>query len=232
MKKSFFLILVLGLVFFSRALESFAESQRGTLTVLLSYEEENGKKTAVEGAVLDVVQVAGMDASEGLVSYLLTADFSSVGLKLEEMKASEALQAAQKLEKVCLEKKKNGMQRETDKQGTAVFENLEPGMYLVRQTGRKKTAERFEKIDPYLVAVPQTEKNDGEVRWNYEVETLPKVELIIKNPPETEPAKTSPKPVKPGVKTGDGTRIWGYVLLAAASGGLLVRRIFATRFAA
>ena len=53
-------------------------------------------------------------------------------------------------------------------------------MYLIWQSSSEKTAKRFEKIDPYLVSVPQGEKISGKMVWDYEVKTLPKVELVLK----------------------------------------------------
>lgn len=225
MKKSFFLTLVLCSIFFWRALESSADSldegRQGALTVTLFYEEE---KTSVEGAVLELVQVAELEFSEGQLLYPLLPDFTESGLKLEEMKASEALRAAKKLQALCRQKGKQGISAETDENGKAFFENLRPGMYLIWQSASEKTAKRFEKIDPYLVSVPQGEKISGEIRWDYEVKTLPKVELIVKNQPSSEPPRES-QPVKK-VKTGDETKTAGYLLLAGASLMILLKAVW------
>ena len=126
MKKSFLLLLLLlfGL-FFWRVLESSADSpdenRQGTLTVTLFYEEE---KTAVEGAGLEFIGVADLKFSEGQISYSLLPDFAESSLKLEGMKASEALLAAKKLQALCQQKGKTGFSARTDENGKALFENL------------------------------------------------------------------------------------------------------------
>ena len=221
MKKSFLLLLLFGL-FFWRVLESSADSpdenRQGTLTVTLFYEEE---KTAVEGAGLEFIEVADLKFSEGQVSYSLLPDFAESSLKLEGMKASEALLAAKKLQALCQQKGKTGFSARTDENGKALFENLKPGMYLIWQSSSEKTAKRFEKIDPYLVSVPQGEKISGKMVWDYEVKTLPKVELVLKNTPESEPPRQS-QPLKK-VKTGDETKIVAYLLLAGASAMILLK---------
>ena len=108
MKKSFLLLLLFEL-FFWRVLESSADSpdenRQGTLTVTLFYEEE---KTAVEGAGLEFIEVADLKFSEGQVSYSLLPDFAESSLKLEGMKASEALLAA-KNSRLSVSKKENGI---------------------------------------------------------------------------------------------------------------------------
>ena len=224
MKKSFLLLLLFGL-FFWRVLESSAdnpdENRQGTLTVTLFYEEE---KIAVEGAGLEFIEVANLKFSEGQVSYSLLPDFAESSLKLEGMKASEALLAAKKLQALCQQKGKTGFSARTDENGKALFENLKPGMYLIWQSSSEKTAKRFEKIDPYLVSVPQGEKISGKMVWDYEVKTLPKVELVLKNTPESEPPRQN-QPLKK-VKTGDETKIAAYLLLTGASAMILLKAIW------
>ena len=101
---------------------------------------------------------------------------------------------------------------------------LTVGMYLIWQSSSEKTAKRFEKIDPYLVSVPQGEKISGKMVWDYEVKTLPKVELVLKNTPESEPPRQN-QPLKK-VKTGDETKIAAYLLLAGASAMILLKAIW------
>lgn len=74
------------------------------------------------------------------------------------------------------------------------------------------------------MSVPQGEKISGKMVWDYEVKTLPKVELVLKNTPESEPPRQS-QPLKK-VKTGDETKIVAYLLLAGASAMILLKAIW------
>lgn len=74
------------------------------------------------------------------------------------------------------------------------------------------------------MSVPQGEKISGKMVWDYEVKTLPKVELVLKNTPESEPPRQS-QPLKK-VKTGDETKIAAYLLLAGASAMILLKAIW------
>ena len=138
MKKSFLLLLLFGL-FFWRVMESSADSpdenRQGTLTVRRFFMR---KKDCCRGAGLEFIEVADLKFSEGQVSYSLLPDFAESSLKLEGMKASEALLAAKKLQALYQQKGKTGFSARTDENGKARAQNLKPGMYLIWQSSSEK----------------------------------------------------------------------------------------------
>ena len=59
----------------------------------------------------------------------------------------------------------------TNKDGFVKFDNLQLGLYLVKQTNK---VEGYSNIDPFLVAIPKEENN----MWIYDIKATPKTDVI------------------------------------------------------
>ena len=59
----------------------------------------------------------------------------------------------------------------TNEFGIVKFDNLDLGLYLVKQTNK---VEGYSNIDPFLVAIPKEIDN----KWTYEISALPKTDII------------------------------------------------------
>ena len=104
---------------------------------------------------------------------------------------------------------------EVSEDGTAVFEELKLGLYLIAQD---EAAAGYEAINPFLIGVPNVE--DGV--YTYQVEASPKVS-VKPLPTEPKPTKpTEPKPSRPPEPNlpQTGQLNWPVPLMAAA--GLLL----------
>lgn len=97
----------------------------------------------------------------------------------------------------------------TNNDGQATFENLEPGLYLIRQPS---AAAGYYKMSPFLVSVPYVVKTaDGDWHYEYNLTVSAKSELE-REPTPTQPVK-DPDPTLP--QTG---QLWWPVPLLAVSG--------------
>lgn len=154
------------------------EERKGTLSASLSYKNGKGEKVAIQGVTLEVFRVAELEVINGGSSkYTLTSDFAGSEIELEGISASESNKAAKTMKAIVLEKELKGQAAVTDANGKVVFQNLEPGMYLVMQTANEDTVPEYTEMDPYLVSVPLGETSDGGNTWKYEVNTVPKAEI-------------------------------------------------------
>lgn len=156
--------------------------RKGTLSATLSYRDENGAEHALSQVSLEAYRVADLAVINGGSSvYTLTSDFAASGVVFDGMSASESNQAAKALKAIVTSKGLSGQRAVTDMNGKALFDGLEPGMYLIMQADGEDLAPLYNGMDPYLVSVPQGETKAGGAVWNYQVDTLPKAE-ISKNP--------------------------------------------------
>lgn len=124
---------------------------------------------AFSGAAVDVFRVASVDAD---CHYILTDDFSASGLTVNGLQSNAewdavrgALDAMVVSEKIAPTKTQM-----TNASGIVVFEDLEPGLYLVGDVALTSGGFRYY-FDSTLVALPNL-NTDG--TWNYDVTAKPK----------------------------------------------------------
>ena len=131
----------------------------GSITIQL---EDTSKKHPKNDVTLAVVKVADVVNGE----FVLTEDFASVEVDLNEIQnANELENAAKKLAKVNASNKSIVI---TDANGTAVVSDLPVGAYLIYATDIGK----YENITPFLISIPTFSEEDGKML--YDVEVLPK----------------------------------------------------------
>ncbi|MGI6052850.1 MAG: pilin N-terminal domain-containing protein [Bilifractor sp.] len=209
-------------------------SSTGSLKVVYQYSGES--VINIDGAEIDVIQVADVTVSDGSVHYELLPEFESTGITLDGMSTEQSIEAASTLDSLAAKSVHQGSKKVTDSQGSVTFDNVPVGMYLVRQTGASGTAQNYEYFDPFLVMVP--EKDPGSASWIYDVTTQPKSETkkveTTTTPPT--PPKSNPTPTvtkTPGTptntttgktesspKTGDSSHVMFYAGLLLISGGV------------
>ena len=159
------------------ASEPLDESQKGSITVEMNYDGQ-----AVTGGTLKAYQVGRVQQENGDTFFVKTnpmagfpGDFSDVSTpKLAEDIA--AFVQEHHVEPCAVSENRDG---------TAVFSNLELGLYLIVQT---ESSDGFEPLKPFLVSVPMRE--DG--HYVYQVNADGKFQL------HQEPQPTTPtKPADP-----------------------------------
>lgn len=221
----------------------------GTLTIL--FQSADVPAEAIDGAEIDVIQVAGVTVTNGAVHYDMLPEFVSSGVDPNAMNTENSIQAAKTLADLIEQSGQQGTRNTTDASGKASFDNLPVGMYLVRQTGSAGTALQYTNFAPFLVQVPQ--KDPMSDSWIYDVTAEPKP--VKKHPtttettttttttpttpgetapsetptvPPTNPTTTPPESGKPEVPTGDSSHILFYagcaLITAALAAALLTKR--------
>ena len=203
-----------------------AAGRKGSITVQL-----NEIGTDREGTALECFYVAEQKEN----GWHLTEAFEGCKVTPWNLsKSADYKKAAEKLSSWVTAKKLSAEKRVTDADGKLVFEDLDEGIYLIRQKNGQKT---YGAIAPFLVCVPMEE--NGEIL--YDIHTKSKGEEIQKITPtpaisvtpspsatstttsassgKNPSVKSSSSSVKT-VKTGDDTALWVFwVLLILAAGG-------------
>lgn len=152
-------------------------SRPGTITITLRTEQG-----PVSGGSLTLYQVGLIHEDDGNYSFILTGDFASTGLSLEDPQSPELAAA---LAQHARDLPGGGITSPVGADGSVVF-SVEPGLYLVVQD---QPAPGYAPVNPFLTSVPNMENGV----YIYEVNASPKVALT----PETQPTE----PTEPTVPT-------------------------------
>lgn len=182
--------------------------QRATGSLTLSFRDGD---TAVVGGSVALYRVAELT---GDLTYRLTGGFEGSGVDVSDPAATElpaALAAviptdvAPRTVEVALD-------------GTAKFDDLPLGLYLVVQT---QPAQGYRTFSPFVVCVP-TEYEEG---WEYDVDASPKMEPDRSVCPEAPVVPDLPKTADEALPAGAvGLLSAGGCVLCLAGAALLARR--------
>ena len=168
------------------------EHEKGQITVTLS-EGEAG--TSREGVKLFCIKAASV--IDGL--YVPENGYADSGIDLNHLKNAEELEtAAGKLAKKQTAEA-SAIYEKTDKWGTAVFTDLEVGVYLLQA----ENADHYDDITPFLISVPTWDETAKGMRYS--------VNVIPKHLPKPKPVI----PGKPSPQTGTDSLVLWYFGLAA-----------------
>ncbi len=169
-KKSFvlmmgiFLFCGMGLPVYAADSSDVDFEKTGTVTLTL---ETNAGET-VSGGAVTIYQVASLYLNDGSMTYSPTEEFAGLEADLEDVE-SASLPAA--LDEYIEANDVTGISAEIGSSGSATFDNLELGLYLIVQTAE---SDHYETINPFVVTVPM--EVDGE--WVYTVDASPKVGTV------------------------------------------------------
>ncbi len=184
-RRKFAVLSMLGVLLLSMTLQAMAyennvvpaydSDAKSTLDIKFIYHDGKDVSIPVEGAEFTIYKVASLNVKYNNATYKTTEEFSSVDVDYDDMTIEESNEAAAKLHKLAEDNKISGASATTGSDGIAGFQNLEPGMYLVVETGRSGQALRYNSVDPYLVMAPGIEvQSDGSNVWVSNVTTEPK----------------------------------------------------------
>ncbi|MDO5134987.1 MAG: hypothetical protein Q4D55_02940 [Eubacteriales bacterium] len=153
--------------------------EKGSLKVTMTYTDPNMQENNVKtmaGVTVKLAKVAELATEGGSARYTLLSPYSSSGVRLEGMSASESNEAAAALAPlVPHEEVKSGV---TAADGAVSFGDLTPGMYLVFQDAQANAAYRVDAISAMLISVPYPVVGAAGSSWQYAVETQPKTGLM------------------------------------------------------
>ncbi|MCD7834799.1 MAG: hypothetical protein LUH00_12565, partial [Lachnospiraceae bacterium] len=147
-------------------------SQTGSITITLK-DEDTGE--AIPGGTIAIYQVAVLVSGESGYTWQYTEDFSGCTESLDDL---ESLELIAGLADYAKEHALEATEITIDADGTACYEDVTLGLYLIVQT---EAAEGYEAFLPFLVSVPYEKASE----WVYDVDATPKMDPPSKT--ETEP---------------------------------------------
>ena len=148
------------------AVPAFADvpdaTRTGSLSVTMTYEKE-----PVTGGDVTLYRVGEVAEDNGSYQFVLTGDFASSGVALDDVQSSDIAKA---LASYAEEQELSGTEQQVDAAAHVRFGNLQTGLYLVVQ---REAAPGYYPADPFLVSIPL---NQGGT-YVYDVDASPKLEL-------------------------------------------------------
>lgn len=137
-------------------------SRKGSISITLS-ETNSGEK--VVGADIAIYKIADAYAN----NYNLAFDYEDILDEYQENLDNGII--SNDLLEIVVNNDLSNFSGKTDENGVVSFENLDLGLYLVNQVNK---VDGYSKIEPFLVMIPQIQEN----KWIYDVEAVPKVDII------------------------------------------------------
>lgn len=142
--------------------KEFDPGEIGSISISLTQQQ---KQDPIVGAELSVYYVASVQMNDrGNLCYDYTDSFKNVGIDIEDP------ELAMKLDSFVTNQSVSCINVTTDENGTAVCNDLELGLYFIKQVG---TVEGFAPCTPFVVTVPYKTAND----YIYVVDASPKTEV-------------------------------------------------------
>ncbi len=164
------------------------DTSRAKSLTIYFYTQINGVDTPIDGAEVAVYKVADLQTHGGSADYTLSEEYSSLqktskgkDVTFDGITVTESVQLSEKL--ADLVNTPNGT-AVTDTQGKCTFNDLEQGMYLVREISKSGTAGKFQTFAPYLISVPLAVNYTDVNEWLYDVLSEPKTKVSSDTPGE------------------------------------------------
>ena len=124
-------------------------TRQGSISVTMHYQGD-----PVSGGELTLYRVGDIIEEDGNYSFTPTAQILPSGVSFEKVHAYET---AKKLASFVKKEKLAGTTVRINSKGTANFEDIDPGLYLLMQN---KAAQGYACINPFLVSVPMRTGDD------------------------------------------------------------------------
>ncbi len=179
------MLLVLTGPFSTLALEDNSmpdiENEKKSLTVYF-YVQKIGVDTPLDGAEIGIYRIADLKTSYGSANYTVLDKYSSLkktsdnkDVTFEGIPVTESIALAKQFADIT---DKPEMTAVTDENGMCRFDDLEQGMYLVRELSASGEAKKYQLFEPYMISVPLafSDVQSGN-RWQYDVLSEPKTKV-------------------------------------------------------
>lgn len=166
MKKIIIVLMLMLIIPIVKADNLIDFNKKGNISIKL-IESQNGE--FVKGAQIELMQVARAKIDENSnLAYVKIDSLDSCNIDLSNLEKDNLKEDIEECtDNANLEK----ILKETDKNGIVEFDNLELGLYFVRQTNEVSS---YSNINSYLLTIPTIIDNE----WVYEIESEPKTEII------------------------------------------------------
>lgn len=138
-------------------------SMKGSIDITLTEKKDN---TNIDGAELTIYKIADAKEENNNLVYKYVSDITACSIKEEDLNTDNINDFISE----CFNNDITGIS-DTTINGLANFNNLDLGLYLVKQTNK---VEGYSTISPYLVMIPEIIDNE----FIYEVSSKPKTDVI------------------------------------------------------
>ena len=138
-------------------------NKKGKLNITLTDKEEN---KAIEGAELTLYKIANVSEKDYHLFYEYV-DKITCNASLDNLESSTLTNEINS----CLNDDIIVTKKITNKDGIVLFDNLDLGLYLVKQTNKVKG---YSTINSYLITIPKVVDN----KFTYEISSKPKTDIL------------------------------------------------------
>ena len=187
------------------------ENEKKSLTVYF-FVQLVGVDTPIEGAEVGIYRIADLKTSFGSANYTVLDKYAELkktqndrDITFEGISVTESIALAKKF---AVFSETPEMTAVTDENGMCKFDDLEQGMYLVREISASGDAQKYQLFQPYMISVPLavSDIRTGGKIWQYDVLSEPKTKVSsgshsemstgtseVSNPEQSIPEKSVPE---------------------------------------
>lgn len=138
-------------------------NKKGSIMLELVEQEHNEKIADVN---IEIIKIADAKVdSNGNLYYEYVTSLNNCNVNIKDVTKIDVNELT-----TCINDNTDKISNLTDSNGIVSFNNLDLGLYLVRQTNKLNN---YTSIDSYLVTIPTIEDNT----WVYEIHSIPKTEI-------------------------------------------------------
>lgn len=138
-------------------------NQKGSIMLELVEQEHNEK---IADANIEIIKIADAKVDlNGNLYYEYVTSLNSCNVDIKDVTKIDVNELT-----TCINDNTDKVSNLTDSNGIVSFNNLDLGLYLVRQTNKLNN---YTSIDSYLVTIPTIEDNT----WVYDICSVPKTEI-------------------------------------------------------
>jgi len=130
-------------------------TRKGSIEIILKDNEDN----RVSGVEITLYHIANAVSKDNNLSFENTSQFSNCSLSFDDDNFSS-----------CITSDISGVTKVSNEEGIIKYNDLELGLYLVRQENKK---EGYSSIKDFLIKVPEIEENE----WIYDIIATPKTDI-------------------------------------------------------
>lgn len=156
-------------------MDDLEKDRRCTLTLTYATEDTN---KPISGAQVYIYKIASLSVKNGDAKYTLIDE-----LKEDYPELDFAGMSSEDLDKIAEEiaskDLKETAQFTTDANGKCKFENLEQGLYIIKEKAKIGMAKEYEYFKSFIINAPFPDVDETlhNGHWIYDIESLPKTEL-------------------------------------------------------
>lgn len=138
-------------------------NKKGSIMLELVEQEHNEK---IANANIEIIKIADAKVdSNGNLYYEYVSSLNNCNVNIKDVTKIDVNELT-----TCINDNTDKISNLTDSNGIVLFNNLDLGLYLVRQTNKLNN---YTSIDSYLVTIPTIEDNN----WGYDIHSVPKTEI-------------------------------------------------------